>query len=414
MIVTNIGELCRVKPGPVRVDDPSALARRKNMAVVIEDGRIRWVGKQSALDATGDHETIDADEGCVIPGLVDCHTHTVFAGSRENEFVQRIQGRSYTEIAEAGGGIRNSVRAVREATVDELVEVAKPRLARMLALGVTTVEIKSGYGLSPADELKMLEAIKRLRADQPVEIAATYLGAHTVPPEFDGRPDAYLDALLVDDLLNRIVNQKLASQADVFCERTAFDVDQSRRFLERCKAFGLSPRVHADQITQMGATRMAASVGAVSADHLETIDDGGLEAMRRAGTIGVLLPACSLFLGVPQAPARRIIDAGVPVAVATDFNPGSSMVESLPLTMSIACTQMRMTPAEVLVAATANAAAVLERSDRIGAIEAGMQADLVILDVPNLERMMYEVGRPAARIVVKNGQVVWRCESAGR
>lgn len=405
LVIRNISELISVAPGPVRVDAPHALRRIPNATLGIDDGRIAWIRGRDEPTPEG-AEVIDAAGGCVIPGLIDCHTHTVFAGTREGEFVERIRGRSYREIAEAGGGIRVTVEAVRRASVDELVELARPRLARMLAGGVTTVEIKSGYGLTADDELKMLHAIKTLRAVQPVEIIATYLAAHTVPVEFAGRPDAYIDAVTGHELLEQIVNRKLASQADVFCERTAFDLDQSRRYLQRCQAHGLTPRLHADQITQMGASQLAAELGATSADHLEKVDDAGLAAMCKAGTIGVLLPACSFFLGVEQAPARRIIDAGVPVAVATDFNPGSSMVDSLPLTMSMACTQMRMTPAETLVAATANAAAVLSRQDRLGSLTEGMQADVVILDVPNLERMLYEAGRNCARTVIKKGRVV--------
>jgi imidazolonepropionase len=338
--------------------------------------------------------------------LIDCHTHAVFAGSREREFVQRIEGRSYAEIAESGGGIRVTVDAVRAASCDELVELALPRLERMLRGGVTTVEVKSGYGLSVDDELKMLGAVKRLRALQPVELVATYLAAHTTPREFAGRADEYLDSVFDERVLGRIRDEKLAEFCDVFCERTAFDVEQSRRVLTLAKRFGLTPKLHADQITQMGATRLAAEVGAISADHLERIDEGGIEAMRRGGCVAVLLPACSFYLGVEQAPARRILDADLPVAVATDYNPGSSMVESLALTLGIACTQMRMTPTESVIAATANAAAAIDRHDRLGAIEVGMQADLIILDVPNHERFLYEIGRSCIRSVIKCGRVV--------
>lgn len=411
LVIRNISELVTAVRGPVRVDDPAALRVHRDASIGVEDGRIAWIHERDTGDAPGgvdesDATVVDAAGGCVIAGLIDCHTHTVFAGTREDEFVQRISGRSYAEIAEAGGGIKSTVAAVREATKEELVELALPRLARMLDGGVTTIEIKSGYGLTIEDELKMLRAIKLLRARQPVEISATYLAAHTVPNEYTGRGDAYIDALTADDVLQTIANQKLATQADVFCERTAFDVAQSRRFLERCGRVGLRGRVHADQITQMGASRMAAEIRAVSADHLEAVDDSSLAAMREAGTFGVLLPACSLFLGVEQAPARRIIDAGVPVALATDFNPGSSMIESLALTMSIACTQMRMTPREALIAVTANAAAVLERSDRVGVIAPGMQADLLILDVPSVERMVYEAGRNCVRTVIKRGEII--------
>jgi imidazolonepropionase len=408
LIIRNIAEVCTGPVGPVRLDEPDLLTRYRDAAVAIDAGKILWIKSHYDEPLPEGAQVIDAGGGCVIPGLIDCHTHTVFAGTREQEFVQRIEGASYAEIAEAGGGIRNTMSAVRRAELEELVELALPRLERMLAWGVTTVEIKSGYGLSPEHELKMLRAVKSLATRQPIECVGTYLAAHTVPPEFDGDPDAYLDTVCAYDVLERIQEERLAEFADVFCERTAFDVDRSRRFLESCARFRMTPRLHADQITQMGASRLAADVGARSADHLETIDAAGLEAMKAAGTIAVLLPACSFYLGVSQAPARRIIDAGIPVAVATDYNPGSSVIESLPLTMSMACTQLRMTPAQVLVAATSNAAAVLNRQDRLGALAEGMQADLTLLDVPNIEQMCYFAGRNSTRMVIKNGAIVYR------
>ena len=379
--------------------------RIRSAAVLIERERIAWFGPEAGLDAPADCETIDAAGGCVVPGLVDCHTHTVFAGTREVEFVQRIEGRSYAEIAEAGGGIKVTVEAVRKATCDELVELTLPRLKRMLHNGVTTVEIKSGYGLTVDDEFKMLEAIRRLKGLQPIELVGTYLAAHTTPREYVGRSDAYLDAILDEAVLRRIRDEQLAEFCDVFCERTAFDLAQSRRVLTTAAQFGLRPRLHADQITQMGASMLASEVGAVSADHLETINEEGIAAMKSAGIVGVLLPGCSFFLGVPQAPARRLIEADVPLAIATDYNPGSAMIESLPLVMAVAAVQTRMTPTEILVATTANAAAALDRHDRVGAIEVGMQADLVILDVPNHDCWLYEPGRNCVRAVIKKGQL---------
>lgn len=406
LAIRNIGELVVVPKGPVGGRSMGKVWTMGSAAVLVDEDRIAWFGPQADLDEPAGCERIDAEGGCVLPGLIDCHTHAVFAGSREREFVQRIEGRSYAEIAESGGGIRVTVDAVRAASCDELVELALPRLERMLRGGVTTVEVKSGYGLSVDDELKMLGAVKRLRALQPVELVATYLAAHTTPREFAGRADEYLDSVFDERVLGRIRDEKLAEFCDVFCERTAFDVEQSRRVLTLAKRFGLTPKLHADQITQMGATRLAAEVGAISADHLERIDEGGIEAMRRGGCVAVLLPACSFYLGVEQAPARRILDADLPVAVATDYNPGSSMVESLALTLGIACTQMRMTPTESVIAATANAAAAIDRHDRLGAIEVGMQADLIILDVPNHERFLYEIGRSCIRSVIKCGRVV--------
>ena len=406
LAIRNIGQLALVRPGPIGGRAMGKVETASSAAVLIDEDRITWLGPEVDLSAPQDCESIDAEGGCVVPGLIDCHTHTVFAGTREAEFTQRIEGLSYAEMAQRGGGIRVTVDAVRAASIEELAALALPRLRRMTRRGVTTVEIKSGYGLTVADELKMLEAIRRLGELQPIELVATYLAAHTTPREFADQPDAYLEAVLDDEVLGRIRDEELAEFCDVFCERTAFDVERSRRVLRTAARFGLRPRLHADQISQMGATLLAGEVGAISADHLETIDEEGLAALKAAGTVGVLLPGCSFFLGVEQAPARRLLDANLPVALATDYNPGSSMIESLPLVMSIACTQMRMTPAEALVAATANAAAALNRQHRLGAIQVGMQADLIVLEVPNLERWLYEAGRNCARIVLKRGKIV--------
>jgi imidazolonepropionase len=278
----------------------------------------------------------------------------------------------------------------------------------MLQNGVTTVEIKSGYGLTVEDELKMLEAIRTLRDLQPIDLVATYLAAHTVPKEFEGRAEEYLDAILDEALLARIRDEQLAEFCDVFCEKTAFGLEQSRRVLTTAARLGLRSKIHADQITQIGASTMAGEVGAISADHLETIDDRGIESLKAAGTVAVLLPGCSFFLGVDQAPARLLLEADLPVAVATDFNPGSAMIESLPLVMSIACTQMKMTPTEVLIASTANAAAALDRHTRVGSLEEGFDADLLILDTPNFEQWLWQPGRNCVATVIKSGRVVGR------
>lgn len=375
-------------------------------AVVIRDGKIAWFGAEQDAPADPVDERIDAGGGTVVPGLVDCHTHVVFAGSREDEFVRKIEGASYIEILESGGGIRNSVRSLRAASLDDLVAQAKPRLRRMLEWGATTVEIKSGYGLSPEAELKTLRAIQRLTGETPIELVATFLGAHTIPPEFDGRADAYVDAISTDDLLGTIRDEKLAEFADVFCERGAFNVAQSRRFLEKCRSFGLAPKIHSEQITFTGATKMAVELGATSADHLERVDDATIGALKYSSTIPVVLPGCSFFLHSDVAPARKMIEEGLPIALATDCNPGSCTIESLPLIMSMGATMLRMTPLECLTACTANAAAALNRADRIGAIAVGHAADLLILNIPNVNQWIYRVGvNPVAR-VIKNGRTV--------
>lgn len=403
-LLTNIAQLVAVPAGPVSGALFKSPQIVENAALVIENEKIAWFGH--AADAPSGHfdDKIDAQGGTVVPGLIDCHTHVVFAGAREKEFVQRIQGATYIEILEAGGGIRNSVRMLRSAGVEDLVEQSRPRLQRMLDGGVTTVEIKTGYGLSPDAELKMLHAIRALANEFPMEIIPTFLGAHTIPPEFDGRPDDYIDTISADGLLSQIRDEHLAEFADVFCERGAFAIDQSRRFLERCKHYGLTPKLHAEQITRTGSTQLAVELDAASADHLECINDDDIAALKKSRTIPVVLPGCSFFLNTSPAPARKMIDAGLPVALATDCNPGSCMIESLPLVMSIACTMLRMTPLECLVACTANAAAALRRADRLGAIAVGHQADLLVLDIPNVGLWPYRVGVNPVRTIIKRGR----------
>ena len=307
---------------------------------------------------------------------------------------------------EAGGGIRVTTKAVREASEQDLVDASLPRLARMLAGGVTTVECKSGYGLTPEHELKQLWAIQALDRQQPITLIPTFLGPHALPAEFEGYPDEFLELISSLALLRQITDERLARFVDVFCDRGAFTVEQARKVMERAKSVGLKPKLHADELAQIGASKLAGEVGAVSADHLELIDDEGVAALKAAGTVAVVLPGTSFFLGIEHCDARRLIEAGLPVALATDFNPGSCMIESLPMIMDIACCQLRMTPMEVLVACTANAAAALDLHHSTGAIAAGFDADLVVLDVPNLDRRFYAPGRSHVRAVIKGGQVV--------
>jgi len=405
-LIRDIRQLVAVPPGPVAGTAFNSPPIIEDAALVLNDERIAWFGPAAQTPAGPYGATIDAAGGTVVPGLVDCHTHVVFAGSREAEYVQRIKGATYLEIMQAGGGIRNSMRALRQASLDDLIAQSRPRLQRMLATGTTTVEAKTGYGLDPENELKTLLAIQRLNAESPIDIVATFLGAHAVPPEFEGRPDDYIDSITTDALLGRIRDECLAEFADVFCERGAFTVEQARRFLTRCRTFGLKLKLHAEQISNCGGTRLAVELGAVSADHLECIDDDTIAALLRSRTIPVLLPGCSFFLGSPPAPARKLIAAGLPVAISTDCNPGSCMIESLPLVMSIAASLLRMTPLESLVACTANAAAALDRSGQIGAIAERFTADLLILDVPKIDRWVYQVGVNPVRTVIKRGRVV--------
>lgn len=405
VVIENIGELFLPETAGSPIPNDGAIGSLHGAYVRIDDGVILDFGEGSPPSSTAD--VIDAAGGAVVPGLVDSHTHLVFAGTREDEFRMRSAGKSYLEIAKAGGGIQRTVDAVRRASRDELVELALPRLRRMLSYGVTTIEVKSGYGLDAANEIKMLEAVRDLSERQPIELVGTYLGAHTLPSEYRDRREAYVDLVVSDELMGRVASENLAEFCDVFCEESAFTVDESRRVLERGKEHGLTPKIHADQITQMGASRLAAEVGALTAEHLEHIDDGGIEALARASVVAGLIPGCSFYLGVPQAPARKLIERGIPMAISTDYNPGSSMVESLPLVLSIACAQTKVAPSEALVGATVNAAAAVARGDRLGRIAPGMQADLVLLDVAGVDLWLYQVGRNAVRAVVKNGRVVY-------
>ncbi len=341
----------------------------------------------------------------MLPGLVDSHTHLIFAGTREDEFELRLQGVSYAEIAARGGGINATVRRVREASREQLKELARRRLDRMLAFGITTVEVKSGYGLSPADEIKCLEVIAELNREHPCDLVPTFLGAHEIPAEYRHDREAYL-RLVIERMLPEVAGRRLAEFCDVFCEQGVFSVAESERLLHAAADHELKRKIHADEFTPLGGAELAARVGATSADHLLHITDAGIEALAAAGTVATLLPGTAFFLGLPYGPARRLIDRGLPVALASDCNPGSCMTENLPLIGSIACTQMKMLPAEVMAALTLNAAAALGRSDRIGSIEPGKQADLLVCDVPNYKLLPYHFGVNHVGTVIKSGRVV--------
>lgn len=376
-------------------------------SIAIHAGRIVDVGREDELRARwrADH-LLDAAGGTIVPGFVDAHTHPVFAGTREAEFEQRTRGATYVEIAEAGGGILASVRGVRSSSKEELLALLLARLDRFLELGTTTLEAKTGYGLSTADELKCLEVIAAARKVHPVEVVPTFLGAHDFPAEYRERKHAYVD-LLVNEMLPAVASARLAEYCDVFTEGHVFGLEDSRRILARGAELGLRPRLHADQLSLLGGARLAAELGAASADHLEFVDDAGIDALLAAGVVPILCPVVPLYLRIDrEAPGRRMIDRGLPVAVSTDFNPGSCYLQSLPTAMAWAALRYRMSAGEALVAATLNAAASLGRADRIGTLEVGKDADCVILDVPNHAHLVYEHGRNAVRTVVKRGRVV--------
>jgi imidazolonepropionase len=348
-----------------------------------------------------------------MPGLIDSHTHLVFAGSREREFEQRIQGLSYLEIAERGGGILSTVEATRTASFDELLFLGRKRLDRMLSKGVTTIEAKSGYGLSLQDELKILRVIRKLNEIHPVDIVATFLGAHTIPKEYKSERSRYVD-LVTREMIPEVAGQGLAQFCDVFCEEKAFSLAETRKILVAGKEYGLKPKLHADQLSSGNGAELAAEVGACSADHLEYVSPEGMERMAEKGVVAVLLPGASFFLSMKKyPPAREMIERGLAVSLATDFNPGSSMTESLTLMMTMGCILYRMLPEEVIRATTVHAAKSMGRESQVGALERGKQADLLILDAPNYRYLPYHFGVDHVERVIKRGKVVYRATSTG-
>jgi imidazolonepropionase len=376
----------------------------RDATVLIQDGKFNWIGPSGDFTQTVENhfDVIDASEFVALPGFVDSHTHLLFAGSRENEFAMRSEGKSYQEIVDAGGGILKTVNPTRKATKKDLKKIARHHLETMLSEGTTTVEIKSGYGLNEVAEIKMLEAINDLAEESLLDVVPTFLGAHAIPPEFKDNPDEYID-LICKRLLPYITQRKLAKFCDAFCEEGYFSISQCRKIFDTAKSLGLGIKLHADQFSQTGASVLAAEVGAVSADHLERIDDNGIEALKKSDTIATVLPGVSFFLNYGYPPARKIIDACVPLAIATNFNPGSCMSYSMALMMTIACTQMSLTPEEAITAATLNGAAALGLSDKLGSIEAGKQADIVLYDIPDYKYLPYHFGTNHTAKVIKHG-----------
>lgn len=348
---------------------------------------------------------VDAAGAVVLPGFVDPHTHLVFDGSRAGEFTQRLGGATYQEIARRGGGIVATMRATREASEERLVALGRARLDRMLAHGTTTAEAKSGYGLTVEDELKLLRAIHRLTAAHDVDVIPTFLGAHAVPPEHAGDPDAYV-RLVIEEMIPAIVEEDLAEFCDVFCEGGAFTPEQSRAVLTAGADAGLEPKIHADELSDLGGAQLASEVGAVSADHLLYASDEGLSAMAATGTMAVLLPGTALFLGLPYARARRMIELGVAVALATDFNPGTSPTYSMPMAVALGCIGMHLDPAEAIVAATINAAHAIGAAEEVGSLEPGKAADAVILEMTDYRELPMAFGTNPVRTVIKRGRVV--------
>jgi imidazolonepropionase len=413
IFIENASQLITVRghsERPATRDGMSRLSIIENGALWIEDGIIVDVGTTDELRLKYQIEIkkaqiINASGKIVLPGVVDPHTHLVYKGSREEEFNMRLNGATYMEIMNAGGGIHSTTRNTREATEDELFEEAIIRLDKFLLHGVTTLEAKSGYGLDWETEEKQLKVVKRLNKEHVLDIVSTFMGAHAIPKDFKDNPDEYVE-LVINEMLPRVANDQLAEFNDVFCERGVFTPEQSRKILEAGKRYGLVPKIHADEIEPYEGAELAAEVGAISADHLLRASDKGITAMAEKGVIGVLLPGTAFFLMTEAANGRKMIDLGLPVAISTDCNPGSSPTVSTPLIMNLACLHMGLTPAEVITAATINAAHAINRAQTIGSLEIGKKADVLIANVPNYMLMQYHFGINHTDTVIKNGQVV--------
>lgn len=376
-------------------------------AILIEEGVIREITADGKLPKGGDEAdlVLDAEERLVTPGLVDGHTHLVFGGYRQNEIPLKLKGAGYLDILKAGGGILDTVKKTRQASEEELYQKSRGFLDEMLSMGVTTCEAKSGYGLDLETEVKMLEVIKKLDETHLVELAATFLGAHALPPEYEGRGDDYID-MLCREVMPYIKERDLARFCDVFCEDSVFDAAQSRRYLQAAADQGFGLKIHADEIEDIGGSRLAGELRAVSAEHLIAIGESGMEAMAAGGTTAMLLPATSFYLDKPYAPARAMIERGIPVALATDFNPGSCPSLNLQLVMNLGYLKDKMTPEEILTAVTINPACAIGKGSTVGTLEPGKQADLVIWDAPDMEMLCYRFGSNLAAQVIKKGELV--------
>lgn len=402
LLIQNISQIATPKPGVVRGSELRSLNVVEHAAVYISDGVIRAVGPLSeVLEQVEGHPVIlDAEGKAAVPGFVDSHSHLVFGGNRADEFAMRSAGMSYEEIAKKGGGIVSTVEATRNASKEELKDLARIRLQKALKQGITTMEIKSGYGLDLETERKMLEVINELKKEQPIELTATFLGAHAVPK--NSGKEEYLEQVL--EMIPEIA--KLAKYCDVFCEDGYFTKEESRRVLTRGIEHGLKPKLHTNQFNDIGGVEMAIDLGAVSVDHLEVLSDEDVQLLARSETIATVLPGVSYFLNIPYSPARKLLDDGALVALATDFNPGSSMTISMQLLMSMACTKMGMSVEEALSCATQNGAKALEKNS-MGCIAPGFQADILLLDTNNYKDLAYFFGENHVHTVIKKGEKVW-------
>ncbi|MEQ8199213.1 MAG: imidazolonepropionase [Clostridiaceae bacterium] len=389
--------------------DMGTLLTIEDGAIYIENGIIKDIEKTEEIKKKvdiKDCEIIDASGKCILPGFVDSHTHFIFGGYREDEFIKRLEGTQYLDILKMGGGIQCTVKSTREAGFEELYELGLERLNGMIAQGITTIEGKSGYGLDLECELKQLKVMKELDNNSPIDIISTFLGAHAIPAEYKNSSDEYVD-YIIKEVLPRVAEEKLSEFCDVFCEEGVFSIEQSRRLLQEGQKLGLKSKIHADEIVQLGGGELAGEIGAVSADHLLMVSDEGIEKLSNNNVIATLLPCTAFCLAKPYAPARKIIDRGGAVALASDFNPGSCFSSSVPLMLALAVIHMKMTIEEAITAITLNGAAAIDKADRIGTIEIGKKADLVILKYPNYKFLVYNTGANIVEKVVKDGEVVY-------
>ena len=405
VLVSNIGMLATPKGNAARCgEEQGKIEILKNAWVLIEDGVIAAVGTGKPEGAEG-AEVIDAEGKLVTPGLVDAHTHLIFGGWRQNELGLKLHGATYLEIQNAGGGIQSTTNATRSASKEELRAKAEKALDEMMGFGTTTVEAKSGYGLATEHELKALQVIRDLDDRHPMDLVATFMGAHLVPAEYKNDREAYV-RLVCEEMMPAVREQGIAKFCDVFCEADTFTVEESRRILEAGLKYGLRPKIHADEIEAIGGSRLAGEIGAISAEHLIVCPPEGIDALAKGGVIACLLPATSFNLGAVFAPARDMVKAGVPVAMATDFNPGSCPCLNMQFVINLGCLKYKLTPEEVLTAVTLNGAAAIGMADRVGSVETGKQGDLVIWEAPDLDYICYRVGSNLAGTVIKKGAVV--------
>lgn len=408
LIIKNASELVTCKgTGPKHGKDMSDVGMILNGCVVIEDDIIIDVGTTADILKKyneNEYEVIDASNKAVLPGFIDSHTHLIFGGYRADEFSWRLKGDSYMSIMERGGGITSSVRATRNTTLDEFILLGKKRLDKFIAMGVTTVEGKSGYGLDHSTEINQLKAMKKLDEIHPVDVVSTFLGPHSVLPEYKGKEDEFIDSMI--EVMEYAAENDLADFADIFCEKNVFSVEQSRRFLSRAKEMGLSLKIHADEMFQLGGTELAVELGCTSADHLLQASDEGIKMLSESNTVATLLPATAFCLKEHYARGRYMIDSGCAVALATDFNPGSCFTNSIPLVIALAALHMNMAVEEIITALTINAAAAVGRSTKIGSIEKGKKADIIILEYPSIHFLPYHAGVNIVETVIKNGKII--------